>query len=154
MNFRKIALVACLLLPLPVVAGTIVLNDGSQIKGEVISMSNGQYKIKTGSMGVITLSQGQIRSISKGGAPAAGQSSVDPQTATTLQSIQSRIINDSGMMASIMALQNNPDMKAVLQDPEIMQAIQNLDLETLRNHPKMKKLMQNREVRDITSKAR
>ena len=135
-------------------AEQIVLNDGSRIQGKVLSMENGRYTIQTGSMGVIRLEQSEIRSISSDSghldsqiqqhAAEAGQSAV--------QSLQSSMVNNPGIMSSIMSLQNDPDMQAVLQDPEVMRAIQNFDLETLRNHPKIQKLMQNRKIRDIQGK--
>ena len=65
------------------------------------------------------------------------------------QSLQSSITGDPGMMASILALQNDPDMQAVLSDPELMRAIQSFDLEALQNNPKIQQLMNNSTVRKI-----
>lgn len=158
MKIRNLLLACCLTTALPAVAETIVLKDGSSIQGTVVSMSGGQYQIQTQSMGTITLRQNQIRSISAGTtAPSPSQtpsasSVLDAQASSALQSMQSTMVNDPGIMSSIMTLQNDPDMQAVLQDPEIMQAIQNLDFQTLQNHPKMKKLMNNQKIRGITSK--
>jgi len=53
------------------------------------------------------------------------------------------------MMNSILELQSDPDMQAVLNAPELMQAVQSFDLETLQNNPKIQKLMSNSTIRDI-----
>lgn len=55
-------------------------------------------------------------------------------------------------MNSIRALQNDPDMQAILADPEIMQAVQSFDLTALRNNPKIIKLMQNSKIQSIQGK--
>ena len=139
-------------------AEQIVLQDGSNINGHILSMANGSYQVQTGSMGVITLEQNQIRSISQTGvsgssfsladqAKQAGQPSVQ-----SLQSLQSSMTSNEGIMNSIRALQNDPDMQAILADPEIMQAVQSFDLTALRNNPKIIKLMQNSKIQSIQGK--
>ena len=133
-------------------AAQIVLQDGSSIQGSVLSMENGTYTIRTASLGVIRLDQGKIRSINQGGdtsAPVPPGSDAVGAGQSAVQSLQSSMVNDPGIMSSIMALQNDPDMQAVLQDPEVMRAVQSFDLETLRNHPKIRKLMQNQSVQRI-----
>lgn len=159
MSLHRILIVAiCCLVVVGANAEQIELADGSKIQGRVLSMNNGSYTIETQSMGVITLRQDQVRSISQGGAsvpaPAtSASSSLADQAAqagqSAVQSLQSAMTSNEGVMASIMQLQSDPDMQAVLQDPEVMQAIQSMDFETLRNHPKIKKLMNNSKVRSI-----
>lgn len=135
-------------------AEEILLQDGSRLQGKILSMENGTYTLQTSSMGVIRLKQSQIRSISQDGSSASGS---DPSAAASMsagqsavQSLQSSMTNNPGVMTMIMSLQNDPDMQAVLGDPEVMRAIQNFDLEALKNHPKIKKLMQNSKVRNIS----
>ncbi len=145
----KAALILTLTLASPVLAEQIVLIDGSTIMGEVLSMQNGSYQIKTQSLGVVNLPRSQVKSISSG-ADLPGAAADNNQGA--LQSLQANMANDPGIMSSIMNLQNHPDMQAVLNDPEVMRAIQSFDLQTLANHPKIKKLMNNSEVRSIQHK--
>lgn len=156
MSLHRILIVAiCCFVIVGANAEQIELVDGSKIQGRVLSMNNGSYTIETQSMGVITLRQDQVRSISQGGAsvPAPASSSLADQAVqagqSAVQSLQSAMTSNEGVMASIMQLQSDPDMQAVLQDPEVMQAIQSMDFETLRNHPKIKKLMNNSKVRSI-----
>lgn len=135
-------------------AETIVLQDGSRLQGKILSMDNGTYTVQTQSMGVIRLNQQKIRSISQdsagvGDAVSSGGASIGQ---STIQSLQSSMTNNPGVMSMIMSLQSDPDMQAVLNDPEVMAAIQSFDLEKLKNHPKIIKLMQNRQIQNIQGK--
>lgn len=130
----------------------IVLKDGSRIRGEIISVENGLYRIESDSMGTILLGGNQIQSIlsgeESGYQPAEGSLSAEgslPQ----MQSIQSTIMSNPGIMSSILALQNDPQMQAVLADPEVMKAIQSFDLEALARNPRIKALMNNPSVKRI-----
>ena len=145
----KAALILALTLASPVLAEQIVLVDGSTIKGEVLSMQNGSYQIKTQSLGVVNLPKSQVKSISS---DVAVQDTRADNNQGALQSLQANMANDPGIMSKIMNLQNDPDMQAVLNDPEVMRAVQSFDLQTLANHPKIKKLMNNSEVRSIQHK--
>lgn len=156
-------LLLSLLLPLSASAEPrrIVLTDGTEIVGELLSLKNGSYTIKSKTLGTLTVSERQVASISSLGAPTAGNAVTGPVTnpldsakqsmaSGQMQSIQQSLMNNSDMMQSIMILQSNPDMQAVLADPEVMAAIQSLDFETLMTHPKIVKLLQNSEVKSIT----
>jgi len=133
-------------------AEKIVLQDGSTINGEVVSLQSGIYKVKTDSLGVMALQQLQVKSISYDTAPTWSLDSLDSMkqaSQSAVQSLQSSISSVPGMMSSILELQNDPDMQAVLNDPELMRAVQSFDLETLQNNPKIQKLMSNSTIRDI-----
>ncbi len=135
-------------------ADRIELSDGGMLNGKVISMSNGSYRIQTDAMGVVTIPQNKIRSISSDAAPSAQalkQQPMEQAGSAAIQSMQSTMVNDPGIMSSIKMLQKDPDMQAVLQDPEVMRAVQNFDLQALQNNPKIRKLMNNRQVKNITN---
>lgn len=150
MNSRKIIALIVLLLPGFALAEEIVLRDGSRIQGEVLSMQNGAYQVKTPSLGVINIPKSKVSSINSGGSSSSADSALSSANNSMLESLQSRMVNNPGIMTSIMQLQHDPDMKAVMSDPEVMRAVQNMDFKTLSNHPKIKKLMQNSKVRDIS----
>jgi hypothetical protein len=136
-------------------AEQIVLKDGSTINGEVVSLQSGSYKVKTESLGVITLQQHQVKSIRHGAGsaqPSASSISQIQASQSAVQSLQSSISSDPGMMTNILQLQNDPDMQAVLSDPELMRAIQSFDLQALQNNPKIQKLMSNSTVQGIQGK--
>ncbi len=129
----------------------IMLNDGSRIRGVVESMENGLYQVNTESLGRIQLGSGQIESIRSIEAVIAPMVSPDASAVTqsTIDSIQSRITNNASVMRTIMDLQNDPEMKAVLADPEVMRAVQSFDLDALAANPKIKALMNNQKIRSI-----
>ena len=134
-------------------ADRIVLSDGSAIQGKVLSMNNGVYQIQTDALGVVSLPQSKVNSISSGSAlPQSDEAPVDSQSASAIQSLQSSMASNPGIMSHISYLQNDPDMKAVLQDPEVMRAVQSFDLQALSNNPKIKKLMQNQKIQEIRNK--
>lgn len=136
-------------------AEQIVLQDGSTINGEVVSLQSVSYKIKTDSLDVITLQQHQVKSIRQGAEsrqPSVPVDSVNQASPSAVQTLQSSISSDPGMMANILRLQNDPDMQAVLSDPELMRAIQSFDLQALQNNPKIQKLMSNSTVQSIQGK--
>jgi hypothetical protein len=167
--------ISYLLLILSLLASTIVsaeprrvlLIDGTEIIGELLSLKNGSYTIQSQSLGTLTIAERQVASISSLGASARGtpQANIQPRVSAItspvesaeqsfagqqMQSIQQSLMSNSETLRSIMTLQSNPDMQAVLADPEIMAAIQRLDLESLRNNPKIKKLMQNSDIKSIS----
>ena len=112
-------------------------------------MTGGSYQVQTESMGVITIDKGKILSISQGSQPAISSDSSMQAGQSAVQNLQTSIASDQGLMTSIRQLQSDPDMQAVLSDPELMRAVQSFDLQTLQNHPKIKKLMNNSNVQSI-----
>lgn len=127
----------------------IELTDGSRIRGEIVSMENGSYTIRTGSLGTIKLSSSQIKGITSASQPPATPSDGSSAQGSAIESLQSRIVNNTELMRRILALQNDPRMQAVLSDPELMQAVQRFDLETLSSSPKIKALMNDPTVKEI-----
>ena len=148
---RSTAIIIGLLVSLNVIAETeILLKDGSRIRGEVQSMQNGFYQVRTESMGTIQLGSRQVQSITTVSAPLPGDSTdTSALSQSALDSITSSITNSPGMISTIMELQNDPQMKAVLADPDIMRAVHNLDLQALSNNPKIKALMDNAKIKRI-----
>ena len=133
----------------------ILLNDGTEIVGELVSLQNGAYTIRSKTLGTLTVSDQQVASISSMGAPVANHatpidSAKSAMSGSQMQSIQQSLLNNTGMVQQIMALQSHPDMQAVLSDPEIMAAIQRLDFDALAKNPKIQKLMNNRQVQSIS----
>jgi hypothetical protein len=82
--------------------------------------------------------------------PNSVQSAVSGLAGGQIQSIQQGLLSNGDTMRKMMALQSSPEIKAILSDPAIMSAIQNLDVESLRNNPTIQKLMSNKEVKSIT----
>lgn len=140
----------------------IELTDGTVIVGKIISLSNGVYKVKTGSLGIISISESSVESIRKeGGArprternnASSRQSARSQRQSSDFQSqrrnIQNRLMNDPGAMERIQSLQNDSSMQKILNDPKLMKAINQGDLETLSRNPDIRALMNNPTVRGI-----
>ena len=135
-------------------ATTVVLRDGTVIQGEVKSLQDGVYTIETASVGTLHVRAADVRSIDEDGkspaTPGAGQpakgssAGVDP-----LDAAKSEISSDPKLLATVLALQNDPAVLAILSDPEVMKAIAANDYAALMSNPKIVALMQNPKVREI-----
>lgn len=77
---------------------------------------------------------------------AESRPSVD---APKLEELKERMLNDDGTMALIRKMQNDPEMQALLSNPEILRAIQAMDIGTLMNNPDFMKLLNNPRVQEI-----
>ncbi len=77
----------------------------------------------------------------EGNAPSA----VTPQ----VQELQKQMLGDPGIMVLIMALQNDPEMQALLNDPKVVAAVQAGDISALLSDPRFMKLLDNPRVREI-----
>ena len=131
----------------------IELKDGSIITGEVVSLNNGIYTIKSGTLGTLKVEESKVRvirprSLSQG--PGAAQNN----TNSDVQTLQSRMMSDQEIMGLIQSLQNDPDFKKLLEDPEIMKAVSTCDVAALAANPKFMKLLGNAAVQEIQKKVK
>jgi len=74
------------------------------------------------------------------------QSGIDQEQ---MQRLQNRMLSDAQVMALISALQNDPDMQVLLNDPAFLQAVGSQDIEKLANDPRFIKLFSNPRVMEI-----
>jgi hypothetical protein len=156
------AILGCLILLLTLAGGVIAgeykeieLNDGSTVYGEIVSFSDGVYRVRTSSLGIVEIDDNQIRTIrSNSRGPTAPK--YGNQTGNNLnadkQALQQRMISDEEIMTLILSLQDDPDIKAVLNDPELMQAVNSGDIATLTSNPKFMKLLENPKIMQIQQK--
>jgi len=136
-------------------AATITLKDGTVIQGAVASLHDGVYTIETDSVGTLHVRADQVRSIDDG-SKAAGSPPVDVGSlgAGALDAAKSRILQDPALLATVLSLQNDPDVLAVLSDAEIMKAIAAGDYAALLNNPKIVALINNAKMREIIGEIR
>jgi hypothetical protein len=135
-------------------AADVVLKDGTVIHGDIESLRDGVYTVKTDSLGTVRVRKQEVRSIDEdeGAASRSGPepSAPGPGTKDTeLQSLQLSIVQDPKLLTMLLALQNDPDVTAVLADPQIMAKIAAGDYTALMNDPKIVALMNNEKVRAI-----
>lgn len=128
----------------------IELKDGSVITGEVQSLSNGVYTIKSDSLGIIKLEESKIRAM-RSKAPVASPTS---GTGSEVRSLQEKMMSDKEIMTMIESLKDDQDFKKLLQDPEVMKAVQTGDIAALTVNPQFMKLLNNPTVKDIQKKVK
>ena len=136
---------------------TIQLEDGSSLRGEVVSLQNGVYTIRTQSLGLIMLNAARVTSIN--GISAANTSKPAKSRSTGSETIEfdairALMMSNVDIMTSILDLHNDPELKAVLSDADIMRAVQNFDIEALTNNPKFRQLMDHPKIRQIQKQVR
>ena len=128
----------------------IILTDGSIIVGELVSLTNGIYTIKTNTLGELKLENARVKTIHK-----KSDKMEDPVKASVQQkilAIQQKIIADESIIQLILALQNDPDFQDILQDESIMKAISAGEFNALMTNPKIVNLRNNTIVQEINSK--
>ncbi len=79
-------------------------------------------------------------------ADEGGAAAVDP---SQIKGLQEQMLSDPGTMALIMALQNDPEVQALLADPKVLEAAQRGDFGALLNDPRFQRLLENPQVKEI-----
>jgi hypothetical protein len=125
-------------------AATLTLRDGSTISGEVLSLRDGVYTVRSATLGTVTVKQADVRTLSEESvvAPAPGQ----------VDALQARLAADPGTVQAITALSEDPDVQAILNDPDLLAALQKGNLDALLSSPKIARLAADPRVQDITRK--
>jgi len=125
------------------------LNDGTVITGEIVSLDDGVYTVKSESLGTIKLAESRVRTIRVKGSTKDSDSA---DTNAQAQALQQKMMNDKEIMDKIRSLENDPEFKKILDDPEVMKAVNSGDVAALMANPQFLKLMNNRTVQEITNK--
>ncbi|WP_455212566.1 hypothetical protein [Kaarinaea lacus] len=126
----------------------IELKDGSVITGTVRSFDGDTYIIESDSLGAISLSNSKIHAIRSAGSTNAGQS----MSPSELMGIQQQLMNDAEIMDLIKALQTDPQIQAILNDPQLLQSITEGDVQALMNNAKFKTLIDHPKIQEISNK--
>ena len=132
----------------------IELKDGSQIQGDIQSIQNGQYTIVSPIIGTVHIAQSSIVRISYDGGGeardrAANDATGNDHLSSQAQQVQAQLTQDPEAMKSILSLQDDPQIQALLKDPQIMQAIQRGDYASLLNNPKIQALDNNPQLKNV-----
>lgn len=134
----------------------IVLNDGTTLYGEIVSLTDGVYTLKTSSLGTLKIGKSKIRSIRLKAdietkqTPAAAPNL--PQQMPDIQAIQKTITENPELMNSIRSLQDDPEVQKAMQDPKIIEALNAGDIGALMANPKILELLNNPKVNEIQKK--
>jgi len=139
-------------------AATLVLKDGAVIHGEIKTLQDEVYTVKTTSLGTVQVRKQDVRTIDHGGEPPSAQSVGLPTNGAAtakpdLQAIQSKVAENPDLISMIQALQDDAEVQAILADPEVMAAVAAGDYAALMNHPKIIALTSNAKVREVIEAA-
>jgi len=125
----------------------IELTDGTILTGEIVSLTGGVYTIRSATLGTVRVEESNIRTIRL--KDPAGTSA---NTGGEIMSLQNKMMSDGEIMNMMQGLQNDPEFQEILQDPEIMKAVQAGDVSALVANPKFMRLLNNLAVKDIKNK--
>lgn len=134
---------------------TIELKDGSRIEGEIQNIQNGVYTVLSPSLGTMHVAQSNIVRIVYSGDTASAASSAakssaqDDTLARDVQQLQTRLAQDPAALQSIMGLQADPQIQAILSDPAIVKAIQEGDYMSLLGNARIQALDGNERVKQL-----
>ena len=134
----------------------IILVDGSTIYGEVVSLNNGVYKIKTQSLGTIEIKESKIRLVQKRNdsvVKAPVQKGTDNASATTnILELQKKMMGNADIMKMIMSLQNDPEIQKLMSDPAFMNSVNSGDINAIMSDPRLQNILNNPTVKEIHKK--
>ena len=136
-------------------APTIELKDGSRIEGEIQSIENGVYTVLSPSIGTVHVAQSNIARIvysgdaSSAAGTSAKSSAHDEALTREIQQQTARLAQDPAAMQSIMSLQSDPQIQAILSDPAIVKAIQEGDYMSLLGNTKIQALESNEHLKQL-----
>jgi hypothetical protein len=133
-------------------AKTIVLKDGNKINGEVMSLQNGVYTIKTQSLGNVKIDEVQIDAIYSN-----KTKTISTQRIRRLRSPNSnsstKLMNSASMMnmnpALIQQMMSNPNYVKIINNPDIIKAVQGGDMSAIMQSEDFKTLMNSMSADDM-----
>jgi hypothetical protein len=144
---------------------TVELTDGSTLRGEVLSLKNNAYHLRTESLGTVTIPQSKVALVRYGaGSAAGGASTASPDSTSSpdlpagtnlnqaVSDLMTRLQADPQALRDITALGSDPALQSLLEDPAIRQAILSQDYSSLASNPKVRALMNHPTVRKLSSR--
>lgn len=136
----------------------IELTDGSTLEGEIVSFSEGQYTVKSPSLGILTIGESKIRNMRILDPSAALPQGVASADAVAIQDgaqkVQAAITGDPDIMKSLPDLITNPDFQDILKDPEVLNAVKSMDVKTLMANEKFIKAVNDPKIKEISRKVK
>ena len=111
---------------------TIILKDGSVLKGKIISMSDGTYTIQTPTINSLEIKEDAIANISSSENSNLENSGLQSQ----VEEIQNQVLQDPAIMADIQRMLEDPAMLELMQDPDFINDIMSMDPVRIQNNPK------------------
>lgn len=129
----------------------IELRDGSVINGEVVSLNNGIYTVKSDMLGMVKVEESKVKVIRQASPPPEPVAAQNITSNETI-SLQHRMMSDQEIMGMIQSLQDDPAFKKLLEDPEMLKAVSAGDVAALAANSNFMKLLDNPTVKEIHRK--
>ena len=140
------------------VRSQVQLLDGTLIQAEIISFSKGIYKLRSKSLGVLSIPEEKVQSIhsnqSEDIEPLKKPGNEVSPTNLKVQGLKNKLTSDPKTMEMLINLQDDPSMIDVLNDKDLMRAIQQGNLSTVIKNPKIQKLMKSKAVGDVIQRSK
>ena len=154
-----IVLFALLFISSAAFAGTpkiITLKDGSVVRGVVVSIENSKYTIESPTVGTLHISEDQIVSIStphQDSTPQPAASNASPSMPKDeISAAQNKILANPDAMKDIQALVADPEVLAIMSDPEFLKTVQSKDPVAIQANPRAQELMRNPKIKALIEK--
>lgn len=135
---------------------TILLKDGTKIKGKLVGVQDNTYSIETNHFGKITVKDGDVVSISNADVPAISTSDAStpslnpsPSLKGQVEAVQQQMMADPEFMSRIQELMQDPKFVEIIKDPEFVNAIMSYDREKIKSNPKFQMLLQNSKIQQL-----
>jgi len=147
---------------------TVVLKDGTVLKGHLLSVSGDTYVIRTGNLGDIDVNAANVQSISAGNpAPAVGAAPMmgnpgmmgmgmmgaggmgGAMNPASVNMMATSMMGDPQVSALLQEMTSDPEMMQLMQDPAFMQAMMSMNSEALQNDPRFQKLLSNPKMQNL-----
>jgi hypothetical protein len=101
----------------------------------------------------VRIEEAKIRAV-RSRTPASSGPHTNGNASIQAGSLTDRMMHDEEIMTIIQSLQDDPDFKKILTDPEMVEAVKNNDVMTLMSKPEFMKLLDKPAVRNIQEKVK
>jgi len=174
MNRKIYTIILCtffgifLLIPLATAQSSkvITLTDGSIIKGNIVAFEKGSYIVQSTKMGQISIKDSDIISIVAANAPQQqfqNQFSSSPLTGLSNQmgqmeqlgqggqmnQLMQRVIMDADIMEAFMKIMEDPEIRTLFTDQQLLNKILSFDLDAINNDKRLQGIMQNPKMQEF-----
>jgi hypothetical protein len=139
----------------------IELRDGSVISADLVGVGNGVYRVRSATLGEVTIPESAVLAIRPATAGAAAPTSAATSAAAPnpapgagaqtvdLAAIQQQLLDNPQTMEAITRLQSDPGIQAALADPQFVAMIMSGNVEALRTDPRFQRLLENPAIRAL-----
>jgi hypothetical protein len=145
-------------LPVPLASADsrIELRDGSVLTGELVGVGEGGFRVRTPLLGELVIPESDVLAVRsvESGSPvrSSSEQAIGQGYQSEIAGIQQQMVADPAIMSSISALQADPELQALLMDPEFSRRVISGDLQALSTDPRLIRLMEHPAIQGIVGR--